>query len=83
MHAPWPALRQARPARAVSPELVALHDRRADSANAQQHGAEEEFGHGTESRVWRLRRSGKGGMFDTCAGSFDAVWETVTPVREG
>lgn len=36
---------------AVSPERVALHDRRADSANVQQRGAEEKFGHGTESRV--------------------------------
>ncbi|WP_443333318.1 XRE family transcriptional regulator [Streptomyces sp. CB01580] len=33
--------------------------------------------------VWHLRRSGEGGMFDTYAGSFDAVWETATPVREG
>ncbi len=33
--------------------------------------------------VWHLRRSGKGGMFDTYAGSFDAVSETATPVREG
>ncbi|MGG2465132.1 XRE family transcriptional regulator, partial [Streptomyces sp. RGM 3693] len=30
MHALWPALRQARSARAVSPELVALYDQRAD-----------------------------------------------------
>lgn len=30
MHALWPALRQARPARAISPELVALYDQRAD-----------------------------------------------------
>lgn len=30
VHALWPALRQARPARAVSPELVALYDQRAD-----------------------------------------------------
>ncbi|MHA6762671.1 XRE family transcriptional regulator [Streptacidiphilus sp. PAMC 29251] len=29
-HALWPALRQARPARAVSPELIALYDQRAD-----------------------------------------------------
>lgn len=32
MHALWPALRQARAARAVSPELVALYDQRADLA---------------------------------------------------
>ncbi|WP_432131751.1 XRE family transcriptional regulator [Streptomyces tendae] len=191
VHALWPALRQARPARAVSPELVALYDQRADvpvstvvdmltqareridvlvyaavflheayprlndllgerasdgcmvriaigdpdSTNVQQRGAEERFGHGIESRcrlalmhyrplagvpgievrthattlynsiyraddqalvnahvwgvnaygapVWHLRRSGKGGMFDTYARSFDAVWETATPVREG
>ena len=30
IYALWPSLRQARPARAVSPELVALYDRRAD-----------------------------------------------------
>ncbi|MFB4193103.1 XRE family transcriptional regulator [Streptomyces carpaticus] len=30
VHALWPALRQSRPARAVSPELVALHEKRAD-----------------------------------------------------
>lgn len=30
MHALWPALRQARPARAISPELVALYEQRAD-----------------------------------------------------
>lgn len=190
VHALWPALRQARPARAVSPELVALYDQRADlpvstlvdmlaqahehidvlvyaavflheayprlndllreraaaecavritigdpdSVNVQQRGAEEKFGHGIESRcrlalmhyrplagvsgievrthattlynsiyraddqalvnahvwgvnaygapVWHLRRSGKGGLFDTYANSFDAVWATATPVRE-
>ncbi|MBU7597555.1 helix-turn-helix domain-containing protein [Streptomyces sp. P38-E01] len=32
VHALWPALRQARAARAVSPELVALYDQRADLA---------------------------------------------------
>lgn len=31
--------------------------------------------------VWHLRRSGEGGMFDTYAESFDAVWSTATPVR--
>ncbi|MGW0962713.1 XRE family transcriptional regulator [Streptomyces gelaticus] len=184
-------VRQARPARAVSPELVALYDQRADvpvstfvdmltqarehidvlvyaavflheayprlndvlreraaegcavriavgdpeSTNVQERGKEERFGHGIESRcrlalmhyrplagvpgievrthattlynsiyraddqamvnahvwgvnafaapVWHLRRSGEGGMFDTYAGSFDAVWETATPVSEG
>lgn len=30
VHALWPALRQARPARAISPELVALYQQRAD-----------------------------------------------------
>ncbi|MFE7128028.1 helix-turn-helix domain-containing protein [Streptomyces sp. NPDC057617] len=191
VHALWPALRQARPARAVSPELVALYDQRAgipvstfvdmlaqaheqidvlvyaavflheayprlndllreraadgcavriaigdpDSVNVQQRGTEGKFGHGTESRcrlalmhyrplagvsgfevrthattlynsiyraddqvmvnahvwgvntygapVWHLRRSGEGSMFDTYASSFDAVWETATPVQEG
>ncbi|MEV4335882.1 XRE family transcriptional regulator [Streptomyces sp. NPDC049590] len=191
VHALWPALRQARPARAVSPELVALYDQRADipvstfvdmltqareridvlvyaavflheayprlndllkeraaegcavrialgdadSSNVQQRGEEEKFGHGIQSRcqlalmhyrplvgvpgievrthattlynsiyraddqalinahvwgvnaygapVWHLRRSGEGGMFDTYTGSFDAVWETAVPVREG
>lgn len=189
MHALWPALRQARPARAVSPELVALYDQRADipvsafvdmlkqareridvlvyaavflheayprlndllreraaegcavriavgdaeSANVQARGQEEKFGHGIDSRcrlalmhyrpligvsgveirthgttlynslyraddqllvnahvwgvnaygapVWHLRRNGEGGMFDTYAESFDAVWETAEPVQ--
>ncbi|OLZ68553.1 XRE family transcriptional regulator [Streptomyces sp. IMTB 2501] len=190
VHALWPSLRQARPARAVSPELVALYDQRADipvsafvdlltqarehidvlvyaavflheayprlsellreraadgcvvriavgdpdSVNVQQRGQEERFGNGIESRcrlalmhyrplagvpgievrthattlynsiyraddqalvnahvwgvnaygapVWHLRRNGEGGMFDTYASSFDAVWETATPVSE-
>jgi transcriptional regulator with XRE-family HTH domain len=190
VHALWPALRQARAARAVSPELVALYDQRADvpvsalidqlaqareqidvlvyaavflheayprlndllrervaegctvrialgdpeSHNVQQRGREEKFGHGVESRcrlalmhyrpllgtpgieirthgttlynslyraddqlmvnahvwgvnayaapVWHLRRSGDGGMFDTYAESFNAVWATATPARE-
>ncbi|MEU5486933.1 XRE family transcriptional regulator [Streptomyces sp. NPDC020196] len=190
VHALWPSLRQARPARAVSPELVALYDQRADipvstfvdmltqareqidvlvyaavflheayprlnellkeraaegctvriavgdadSPNVQQRGDEEKFGHGIQSRcrlalmhyrpligvpgievrthattlynsiyraddqalvnahvwgvnaykapVWHLRRNGEDGMFDTYAGSFDAVWATATPVRE-
>ncbi|MBQ1098651.1 helix-turn-helix transcriptional regulator [Streptomyces sp. b94] len=190
VHALWPSLRQARPARAVSPELVALYDQRADipvstfvdmltpareridvlvyaavflheayprlnellkeraaegcavriavgdadSPNVQQRGDEEKFGHGIQSRcrlalmhyrpligvpgievrthattlynsiyraddqalvnahvwgvnaykapVWHLRRNGEGGMFDTYADSFDAVWATATPVRE-
>jgi hypothetical protein len=30
VHALWPTLRQARPARAISPELVALYEQRAD-----------------------------------------------------
>lgn len=33
--------------------------------------------------VRHLRRSGEGGMFDTYTSSFDAVWETATPVSEG
>ncbi|MBQ0987306.1 helix-turn-helix transcriptional regulator [Streptomyces sp. F63] len=186
----WPALRQARAARAVSPELVALYDQRADvpvsaftdmfaqarenidvlvyaaiflheayprlnellreraaegcsvrialgdpeSDNVRQRGAEERFGHGIESRcelalmhyrsligvpgieirthettlynsvyraddqllanahvwgvnaygapVWHLRRNGDGGIFDTYAQSFDAVWKTAKPVQE-
>ncbi|MGR3872988.1 helix-turn-helix domain-containing protein [Streptomyces graminifolii] len=190
VHALWPALRQARPARVVSPELVALYGQRADlpvstvvdmltqaceridvlvyaavflheayprlndllrerasdgcavriaiddpdSVNVQQRGIEEKFGHGIESRcrlalmhyrplaevhgievrthattlynsiyraddqaminahvwgvnaygapVWHLRRCIEGGMFDTYVGSFNAVWETATPVRE-
>ncbi|MFG6300772.1 XRE family transcriptional regulator, partial [Streptomyces rochei] len=32
--------------------------------------------------VWHLRRHEAGGMFDTYAESFDAVWTTATPVRE-
>ncbi|MFF9630698.1 helix-turn-helix domain-containing protein [Streptomyces fradiae] len=189
VHALWPALRQARAARAVSPELVALYGQRADlpvsvfvdllsqarqridvlvyaavflheayprlndllreragegcairiavgdadDPNVQQRGREEKFGHGIESRcrlallhyrpladvpgielrthgttlynslyraddqmlvnahvwgvnaygapVWHLRRHGDGCMFDTYAGSFDAVWETARPVE--
>ncbi|MBT2440326.1 helix-turn-helix transcriptional regulator [Streptomyces sp. ISL-36] len=189
VHALWPALRQARAARAVSPELVTLYDQRADlpvstfidlisqarqrvdvlvyaavflheayprlnellreraaegcairialgdadSENVQQRGREERFGHGIESRcrlalmhyrplldvpevelrthettlynslyraddqmlvnahvwgvnaygapVWHLRRNGNGGMFDTYAESFNAVWETARPVE--
>ncbi|WP_330317024.1 helix-turn-helix transcriptional regulator [Streptomyces platensis] len=189
VHALWPALRQARAARAVSPELVALYDQRADlpvsvfaellaqgrqqidvlvyaavflheayprlndllreraaegatvrialgdaeSLNVQQRGQEERFGHGIESRcrlalmhyqsligapgielrrhgttlynslyraddqvlvnahmwgvnayaapVWHLRRTREGGMFDTYAESFHAVWETARPVE--
>lgn len=184
------ALRQARPARAISPELVALYEQRADipvsaftdlmaqareridilvyaavflheayprlnellteraaegctvriaigdpdSDNVQARGQEERFGHGIESRcrlalmhyrplsgtpgievrthattlynsfyraddqqlvnahvwgvnayaapVWHLRRHEAGGMFDTYADSFDAVWTAATPVRE-
>ncbi|MEW2525318.1 helix-turn-helix transcriptional regulator [Streptomyces sp. NPDC047071] len=190
VHALWPALRQARPARAISPELVALYEQRADlpvsafvdmltqareqidvlvyaavflheayprlndllreraaegcavriavgdaeSVNVQARGQEERFGHGIESRcrlalmhyrplvrtsgievrthettlynslyradeqllvnahvwgvnaygapVWHLRRNGEGGMFDTYADSFDAVWETAEPVQQ-
>ncbi|MEU5235508.1 XRE family transcriptional regulator [Streptomyces lydicus] len=190
VHALWPALRQARSARAVSSELVALYDQRADvpvstftdmlaeasenidvlvyaavflhegfprlndllreraaegcsvrialgdaeSANVRQRGEEERFGHGIESRcrlalmhyrpllgvpgieirthettlynslyraddqllanahvwgvnaygapVWHLRRNGDGGIFDTYAQSFDAVWTTAKPVSE-
>ncbi|MFD3804955.1 XRE family transcriptional regulator [Streptomyces sp. NPDC058619] len=189
VHALWPALRQARAARAVSPELVALYDQRADlpvsvlvdlltaarecidvlvyaavflheayprlndllqeraadgcavriavgdadGENVQQRGQEEKFGHGIESRcrlallhyrpvasvpgielrthgttlyntlyraddqvlvnahvwgvnaygapVWHLRRHDSGGMFDTYADSFNAVWETARPVE--
>ncbi|MFF4868061.1 helix-turn-helix transcriptional regulator [Streptomyces sp. NPDC090109] len=189
VHALWPALRQARAARAVSPELVALYDQRADlpvsvfvdllaaareridvlvyaavflheayprlndllreraaegctvrialgdadSENVRLRGQEEKFGHGIESRcrlalmhyrpllgvpgvelrthgttlynslyraddqvlvnahawgvnaygapVWHLRRNSAGGMFDTYADSFEAVWETARPVE--
>ncbi|WP_432092658.1 XRE family transcriptional regulator [Streptomyces sp. bgisy100] len=191
VHALWPALRQSKPARAVSPDIVALYEQRADvpvsrfvdllaeaqeridvlvyaavflheayprftglleeraaegcavrlaigdpdSPNVRQRGEEERFGHGIDSRcrlalmhyrhlvavpgvevrthgttlynsiyraddqalvnahvwgvnafaapVWHLRRAGAGGMFDTYADSFDAVWATATPVREG
>ncbi|WP_329464228.1 helix-turn-helix domain-containing protein [Streptomyces sp. NBC_01431] len=189
VHTLWPTLRQARAARAVSPELVALYDQRADlpvsvfvnlltaareridvlvyaalflheayprlndllreraadgcairiavgdadSENIQQRGREEKFGHGIESRcrlallhyhpladtpgielrthgttlynslyraddqvlvnahvwgtnaygapVWHLRRHESGGMFDTYADSFHAVWETARPLE--
>lgn len=190
VHALWPALRQARSARAVSSELVALYDQRADvpvstftdmlaearqnidvlvyaavflhegfprlndllreraaegcsvrialgdaeSENVRQRGEEERFGHGIESRcrlalmhyrpllgvpgveirthgttlynsiyraddqllanahvwgvnaygapVWHLHRNGGGGIFDTYAQSFEAVWATAKPARE-
>lgn len=186
----WPTLRQARRARAVSPELVALYEQRADlpvsaitdifrqarqridllvyaavflheayprlndllreraadgcivrlalgdpdSPNVRQRGEEEQFGHGIESRcrlalmhyrpligvlgieirlhgttlynsmyraddellvnahvwgvnafaapVWHLRRNGSGGLFDTYAESFNAVWETARLIEE-
>ncbi|MEU4349142.1 XRE family transcriptional regulator [Streptomyces sp. NPDC023838] len=189
VHALWPSLRQARSARAVSPELVALYGQRADlpvsvyvdllaaareqidvlvyaavflheayprltdllreraaegcsvrialgdadSTNVQQRGQEEKFGHGIESRcrlallhyrpllevpgidlrthattlynsvyraddqvlvnahvwgvnaygapVWHLRRNSSGGVFDTYAESFNAVWEMARPVE--
>ncbi|KQX59382.1 MULTISPECIES: helix-turn-helix transcriptional regulator [unclassified Streptomyces] len=189
VHALWPALRQARAAAAVSPELVALYGQRADlpvsvfvellsqarqhidvlvyaavflheayprlndllreraddgcairvavgdadAPNVQQRGREERFGHGIESRcrlaflhyqpladvpgielrthgttlynsvyraddhmlvnahvwgvnaygapVWHLRRHSSGGMFDTYAGSFDAVWQNARPME--
>ncbi|GAA0581203.1 helix-turn-helix transcriptional regulator [Streptomyces crystallinus] len=32
--------------------------------------------------VWHLRRHGSGGMFDTYADSFSAVWATAEPVEE-
>ncbi|MCK8680743.1 helix-turn-helix domain-containing protein [Streptomyces lichenis] len=189
VYALWPALRQARAARAVSPELVGLFEQRAelpvsafadlfsqavehidvlvyaavflhesyprlnevlreraaegcsvriavgdaDSPNVRQRGEEERFGHGIEGRcrlamehyrpllgvdrvelrihgttlynslyraddqllvnahvwgtnayrapVWHLRRCDKGGLFDTYAESFDAVWRTATPME--
>lgn len=190
VYALWPALRQPRKARSMSPELVALYPQRADlpvsafvdllrqareridvlvyaavflheayprfnelleervadgchirialgdadSANVQARGREERFGHGIESRcrlallhyrslakspgvelrthsttlynslyraddqllvnahvwgvnaygapVWHLRRTENGGMFDTYADSFNAVWDTASPVKE-
>ncbi|MDJ1138277.1 XRE family transcriptional regulator [Streptomyces iconiensis] len=190
VYALWPQLRQPRAARAVSPELVAFYDQRADlpvstltdlfaqareridvlvyaavflheayprlndplreraaagctvrvalgeadSPNVRQRGREEAFGHGIESRcrlaamhfrplvgvtgigvrthsttlynslyrsddqvvvnahvwgvnayaspLWQLRRGGDGGLFDTYATSFDAVWATATPLPE-
>ncbi|MFI7386072.1 XRE family transcriptional regulator [Streptomyces sp. NPDC049813] len=190
VHALWPALRQPRKARTISPELSALHPRRADlpiaayidlfgqaqtqvdilvyagvflhegwpllnelladrardgcrlrialgdadSTAVQQRGREERFGHGIESRcrlallhyrplvevpgvevrthattlynsiyraddqmlvnghvwgvnayrapVWHLRRAEDGGLFDTYAASFDAVWATASPIEE-
>lgn len=33
--------------------------------------------------VWHLRRQSEGGMFDTYAESFSAVWDTAKPVMEG
>lgn len=191
VHVLWPALRQTRAPRAVSPELVALYSQRADlpvsvfvdifaqareqidvlvyaavflheaypglnsllreratggcairiaigdadSPNVRQRGQEEKFGHGIETRcrlaamhyrplidvpgielrthgttlynsfyraddqilvnahvwgvnaygapVWHLRRGADGGMFDTYAESFDAVWTTASPIQKG
>lgn len=190
VHALWPALRQPRKARTISPELVALYPQRADlpisayidlfgqarecldvlvyagvflhegwprlnelladrakngckirialgdadSENVQQRGREERFGHGIESRcrlalmhyrpllavpgievgihatilynsiyraddqmlvnghvwgvnaygapIWHLRRAEDGGLFDTYADSFDAVWDTAQLAKE-
>ncbi|MGV9272044.1 helix-turn-helix domain-containing protein [Streptomyces griseosporeus] len=190
VHALWPALRQPRKARSMSPELTAVYAHRADlptaayvnlfsqaresldilvyagvflhegwprlndllaqraaegcavriavgdadSPNVLQRGREERFGHGIESRcrlallhyrpllavpdielrlhattlynsiyrsddqmlvnahvwgvnayeapVWHLRRAEDGGLFDTYAASFDAVWNTAQPVKE-
>ncbi|MGW4273791.1 XRE family transcriptional regulator [Streptomyces seoulensis] len=189
VHALWPAIRQPRKARGVSPDLEALYPQRADlpvsafvdlfrqarqhidvlvyaavflheaypqlnpllteraaegctvriavgdadSPGVQLRGQEERYGHGIDSRcrlalmhyrplvhtpgielrthgttlynslyraddqmlvnthvwgvnayaapVWRLRRSGDGGMFDTYAASFEAVWDTARPVE--
>lgn len=33
--------------------------------------------------VWHLRRNADGGIFDTYAESFNAVWDTATKVKEG
>ncbi|MFD7990585.1 helix-turn-helix domain-containing protein [Streptomyces mexicanus] len=189
VHALWPALRQPRKARGVSPDLEALYTQRADlpvsvfidlfqqarqhidilvyaavflheayprlntllteraaegctvritvgdadSPHVRQREHEERYGHGIDSRcrlalmhyrplvgtpgvelrthsttlynsiyradnqmlvnahvwgvnayaapVWHLRRSTDGGMFDTYAASFDAVWNTARPVE--
>ena len=35
-----------------------------------------------DAPVWHLRRHWEGGMFDTYADSFDAVWATAASVRE-
>ncbi len=32
--------------------------------------------------IWHLLRAEDGGMFDTYAASFDAVWATARPVEE-
>jgi hypothetical protein len=32
--------------------------------------------------VWQLRRAEDGGLFDTYAASFDAVWATARPVKD-
>ncbi|MYS47755.1 XRE family transcriptional regulator [Streptomyces sp. SID5998] len=190
VHALWPAIRQPRKARGVSPDLEALYPQRADlpvsvfidlfqqarqqidilvyaavflheayprlnallteraaegcavriaigdadSPGVRQRGQEERYGHGIDSRcrlalmhyralihtpavelrthgttlynslyraddqmlvnthvwgvnaygapVWRLRRSVEGGMFDTYATSFEAVWDTARVVEE-
>jgi len=134
LHEAYPRLNDLLRERAADGCAVRIAIGDPDSANVQQRGAEERFGHGIESRcrlalmhyrplagvsgievrthattlynsiyraddqalvnahvwgvnaygapVWHLRRSGSGGMFDTYADSFTAVWATATPVQE-
>jgi hypothetical protein len=133
LHEAYPRLNDLFRERAADGCSVRIAVGDADSANVQQRGKEERFGHGIESRcrlallhyrplldvpgievrthgtalynslyraddqllvnahvfgvnaygapVWYLRRIGDGGMFDTYAGSFGAVWETGRPVE--
>ncbi|GGU52119.1 hypothetical protein GCM10010211_15640 [Streptomyces albospinus] len=132
LHEAYPRLNDLLRERAAEGCNVRIAVEDADSANVQQRGKEEEFGHGIESRcrlalmhyrplltvpgiemrthgttlynslyraddqllvnahVWgvnaygapvrHLRRNNDGGMFNTYADSFNAVWETARPV---
>ncbi|MFC7217966.1 XRE family transcriptional regulator [Streptomyces polyrhachis] len=133
LHEAYPRLNELLAERAAEGCRVRIALGDADSANVQQRGVEERFGHGIESRcrlalmhylpllgtpgielrlhdtplynslyraddqvlvnahvfgvnayaapVWQLRRVEDGGLFDTYAQSFAAVWDTARPVE--
>ncbi|MFT2019563.1 XRE family transcriptional regulator [Streptomyces sp. 796.1] len=132
LHEAYPRLNNLLQERATAGCAVRIAIGDADSANVQQRGEEEQFGHGIESRcrlallhyqpllgvpgielrthgttlynsiyqaddqmlvnahvwgtnayrapLWHLQRTGAGGVFDTYAESFNAVWATGTPI---